>query len=844
MIRSFSLVFLIAVRLLVPHNVWAQIPTKCLEIESILVDACNPAAICPGSSEGQNEMVRFKTGPQATALAEITADWPNNNWLGLVQNATTASIVAQLNATIGSCGFLLEPPAGIIPPGSTVLMITSTDLCVQGNSFAALADTLYMVFQVAGNTNGHFANSPAAGQPISPTPPAGNTVRSLILFYLPTNCSDTASYVRELLVNNQGTFGGQSGESDGATANFSWPGVPQVAYTNFGCQAPFNPLFVQAEADGVLCGGVGTVNISAEVIGGAFTSVLWQGGTGTFGDPTALNTTYTAGPGDSGNVVLQLCVQTDCVDPVCGTLIIPAGTGPSVSIGANGPLSLCPGDDLVLTASGADSYVWGGGETTPSITVSNLGTYSVTGTNACGTGSSSVMVTAGSGINIVITGDTQICSGESTLLTASGADLYTWNTTEQTPSITVDQPGTYSVTGSNSCGTATQAITVTLAPGPTIIIAGNTNICPGQTTLLTASGADSYVWSNQATTPSITVNAAATYSVTGTNACGTGTAAATVTIAPAPLVTITGSTSFCQGQSTALTATGADSFTWSTGVDGATISVNTPGPITVTGTNACGTGTASVSLTVLLPPTVTVAGPNFLCPDQEILLTATSAAPISWNTGASGATITVTTSGSYVATVSNACGTDSDAITVTASTLDAAFMASPTSGSAPLLVSFTNTTIPANALFSWDLDDGSTSASNSPAHVFDQPGVYTVQLTATVDGCTTTVGTIITVLGTVPVNVSSIFVPNVITPNGDRRNDLLVLTATNIVSLEMLIYNRWGQKVNELKRPNEVWDARSNSGELVSEGTYFYTLTAQGADGKGYDLTGHITVLR
>ncbi|MEO7081986.1 MAG: hypothetical protein ABIY71_10685, partial [Flavobacteriales bacterium] len=41
----------------------AQIPTKCLEIESILVDACISETDCPSSTEGMNEMVRFITGP-------------------------------------------------------------------------------------------------------------------------------------------------------------------------------------------------------------------------------------------------------------------------------------------------------------------------------------------------------------------------------------------------------------------------------------------------------------------------------------------------------------------------------------------------------------------------------------------------------------------------------------------------------------------------------------------------------------------------------------------------------------------------------------------------------------
>jgi gliding motility-associated-like protein len=822
----------------------AQVPTQCLEIESILVDACNPASACPGSSEGQNEMVRFRTGPNPIALSDLEADWPNGTWRGIVQNATTAAITAQLNATISSCGELLEPPGGIIPPGSTVLLVTSTEMCVAGNSFSGLSDTIYIIFQDAGNTAGHFANSPAAGQPVSPTPPTGTSIRTLILFDNATNCSDTVSYVRELLVNNQGTYGGMNGESDGSTVVYSWPGPAEATYVNYGCQAPFDPLFVQTDVDGALCGGIGTVNITGQVIGGTFTSVQWQGGTGTFGDPTTLNTTYTAGAGDLATVVLTLCAQTDCADPICGTLNIPAGSGPIITIVPDGPLGLCPGEDVMLTATGADSYVWGGGEITNSITVNTIGTYSVTGTNACGSLSGSITVTTGSGVIVTITGNTQICPGESTVLTASGAAQYIWSTGEFSPSIVVSAPGSYSVTGSNSCGSSTEAITVTQAPGPIVSIAGNLSICEGESTVLTASGATSYTWNTQATSPSITVTTAGTYTVTGSNGCGAAQATATLAVGPLPVVVISGSTAICAGASTTLTASGADSYAWSTGATDPSIIVGSAGTISVTGTNSCGTDVAEVEVLEGVAPTVQVTGNGVLCPGGQVVLTAVSTAPVSWNTGATSNTLTVTTAGLYIATATNGCGSDSDGATVTASALDAAFSATPTSGTAPLVVSFNNTTTPVESSSDWDFDDGTTSTSTSPSHTFDVPGTYVVELTAMSDGCAETTTAVITVLPVQPGNTSSISIPNVFTPNEDRHNDLLLVNAVNISQLEVLIYNRWGQKVNELKRIGEAWDGRSMAGEVVPDGTYFYTLDARGIDGQQFSLSGHITLVR
>ncbi len=684
---------------------WAQVPTKCLEIESILVDACNPSDLCPGSSEGQNEMVRFRTGPQSTAITDIEADWPNNSWRGLAQNATTAQVTAALNATIESCGWLLEPPQGIIPPGSPVLMVTSSAMCTAANSIANLGDTLYLVCQDAGNTAGHFANQNNGNTEV-PGPTGGESLRTLILTYLPSSCSDSATYDRQLLVNVNGLYGGSSAINDGATAEFSWPGLPVATYVNTGCQAPVIPLSVEVQQlAGSLCDG-GTVTLAA-VTQGDLAQLQWSGGSGTFSDPGSATTTYTPGPTDVGDVVLQVCGQGPCADPVCASITLPTGNAPVVSISADGPLSICPGQDLVLSASGADSYVWSTQQTTTSITITQPGNYSVVGTGACGSATASVEVTASPGPTVAISGDPAICAGGSTQLTATGADSYVWSTLATTESIVVTQPGTYSVVGTNACGTANASVNVTLLPGPVAGITGNTTICPGESTVLTASGGPSYLWSTGATTASITVSTAATYSVT----------------------------------------------------------------------------------------------------------------------------------------VDNGCGTDEAEVVVTAVDVDAAFTSSVTSGTAPLPVSFQSQSTPAGVDHAWTFGDGQGSGGTSPSHTYLEPGVYQVVLTVSASGCSVTTQTTITVLGE-PVEASELTVPNVFTPNGDGHNDQFGLIYVGLSSVDMEIMNRWGQLVGRIDRVGQEWDGRSPAGENVPEGTYFYVLKANGFDGKRYDLSGTITLLR
>ncbi|MGV3637700.1 MAG: gliding motility-associated C-terminal domain-containing protein, partial [Flavobacteriales bacterium] len=449
----------------------------------------------------------------------------------------------------------------------------------------------------------------------------------------------------------------------------------------------------------------------------------------------------------------------------------------------------------------------------------------------------------GNGVTVTVTGNTALCPGESTTLTASGASSYLWSTGELSPSIIVSSIGTYSVTGSNACGSSTESVTVSLGVAPSVSITGTSQICAGRPATLTATANGALFWNTGATTPSITVTAAGTYSATATNACGSSSASFTVTESPGPTVSITGVLSICDGASTTLTASGADTYGWSTGASGSTITVSTPGPITVTGTNACGSDEATVTVGQSPAPTVTVSGGGTLCPGEQLLLTATSNATVSWNTGATTTSLTVSAPGLYVATATNACGTDSDAQQVTASPLTASFTASSTIGTAPLTVQFNNTSAQASTS-TWDLGGEATSTAVSPSFTFTEPGIYLVTLVTTADDCVAEADLSITVTEPGPGTTSLISIPNVFTPNGDRVNDVLVMQAVNIVSVEVFIYNRWGQKVNELKRVGEVWDARSMSGNLVPDGTYFYTLTAQGSDGITHDLSGHITVVR
>lgn len=285
--------------------------------------------------------------------------------------------------------------------------------------------------------------------------------------------------------------------------------------------------------------------------------------------------------------------------------------------------TVCTGATATLTASGATTYAWQGGQSTASATFApaSNSTYTVTGTNACGTASASanVAVSAVAVINAA-SSSTAICAGQSSTLTVLGATTYTWapaatlssangGSVVATPAATT----VYTVTGTSSCGTATTTVTQNVNAAPSVSVAASTNsVCSGAAVSFTASGATTYSWMpGGAATSTLTANptSSTTYTVMGTTSGCAGTKTVAVSVTPNPTVSVSSSTAtICSGSSATLTATGnGTGYLWSTF---ATTPVIVVSPTTTT-TYSVGTangsciGTASLSLSVITCTTST-----------------------------------------------------------------------------------------------------------------------------------------------------------------------------------------------------------------------------------------------
>jgi gliding motility-associated-like protein len=677
-LQYFRRIYITAFIFIIATSINAQTPTKCFELESLLADACVPGLGCTGSGsptcncEGKNEMVRFKVGPSPIHTSDISFTWPNNSFLGIsAANSTTAGHVAVLNSTIISCGYLKEPIGGVLPAGATVLLVTSTDMCNTANSFANLSDTIYIIFQNAGNFQGHFVN-------YSSSPGLRTTIMKLIS----TGCSDTATYDRSLLINQNGVTGGSSSLNDGSTVEFSWPGIPSPTYINHGCQAPFVGITSNAGNGGTICAG-GMINLSGTV-SGTYTNIVWKGGTGIFSNVNSLTTNYTANTSEVDSVILSLGAVGHCNDTVYSHVTVHITQAPTASITASGSTTICQGAYVTLTASGGNTYSWSTGGTNSSIIVSTAGTYTVTTFNSCGSHQATQSVSVTPLPQVTLNNNaTTLCVGNSLILWVTGVGNYLWSTGSTSDSITVTTGGNYSVTAHNTCGNANASVAITTLSPPAAIITpgGSTTICQGSSVTLNASGGGTYSWSTGDTGNSIIVSTAGTYTLTSTNSCGNSAANATVTIIspPSPSITPVGSSTICLGDSVVLNASGGSSYTWSTGQTGSSINASTQGTYSVTSGNTCGSGSTSINISVssvtaqFSNDTYTAAYPltvNF------INSSSTSAVSYLWSFGDNSTSSqfapshTFQGSGTYtvtlVATSANGC-TDSYALTITVS---------------------------------------------------------------------------------------------------------------------------------------------------------------------------------
>jgi hypothetical protein len=168
-------------------------------------------------------------------------------------------------------------------------------------------------------------------------------------------------------------------------------------------------------------------------------------------------------------------------------------------------------------------------------------------------------------VSIEANGATTFCSGQSLTLSAPDGWDYLWSNGETTQQITVAASGNYKVTVTDTlgCSSISNIIPVTVDPVqiPTLTVTGDTTFCAGGSVLLTSSAATAYLWSNGASTQSITVTESGNYSVNAQGLCESfASAPVQINVLDAPLPTVAGDTIAIDSSAT-LSANGSN-LTW------------------------------------------------------------------------------------------------------------------------------------------------------------------------------------------------------------------------------------------------------------------------------------------
>lgn len=326
-------------------------------------------------------------------------------------------------------------------------------------------------------------------------------------------------------------------------------------------------------------------------------------------------TTASFAPVGSGNYYAVLSGA-----PGCSAQTLPLNLTiyptPTLNVASSASL-LCEGQSATLIASGADSYTWSPLSSNAVSVVVNptiTTTYTLAGTSTTGClpASDATLQLTVAPLPTVSVNSGTICEGSTFTIQPTGASTYSIQGGTAVVSPTASTSYTvigYDINGCQSSNTATSYLVVN--PSPTLNVSGGGYACPGTSFTLSASGADSYSWSTSSASSSIVVSPSGTttYSVTGTNTIGCSkTTTLLVGIHPVPSLTLTSSGSICAGFVATLSASGANSYTWSNSAVAASIVVSpsVTTVYTVTGVNAFGC-TASQTISQQVDPCLGLA---------------------------------------------------------------------------------------------------------------------------------------------------------------------------------------------------------------------------------------------
>jgi gliding motility-associated-like protein len=443
-------------------------------------------------------------------------------------------------------------------------------------------------------------------------------------------------------------------------------------------------------------------------------------------------------------------------------------------------------------------------------------------------------------------GNGSFCTGAPVTFTNNSfyAVDFFWDFGDATPIDTNFQPthiyttaGSYTVTliamDSSSCGIAdTFFLPITILPLPVLDLGSDTVFCGAVNLLLDATSANcTYTWSTGALTPTLLVTDTATYWVEIDN--GSCRVADTISVSSVSPPDLGNDTTICAGESVVLDAGNPDAqFVWSTGQFIQAITASAQGIYWVDMTQGGCVFRDSMALTVINVPFPALGPDSAICPGSVITLNVSDPAPsYQWSDGSTGMSMAVSTPGTYSVTATIGACVVSDAVNISYVAYldlgDDALLCGRPDG---LVLDAGN----AGSQYTW-----STGASSQQITV-TEPGTYWVSI-ANAFNCP--LSDTINVDGDAAGGL--MYLPNCFTPNSDGRNEYFCPESSELTSISMQIFDRWGVLVYQTNTIGDCWDGRYH-GSVVPQDVYVvrlrYTTNCTGTH--EYMRVEHVTVLR
>jgi parallel beta-helix repeat protein len=351
----------------------------------------------------------------------------------------------------------------------------------------------------------------------------------------------------------------------------------------------------------------------------------------------------------------------------------------SVQIIPVGQEYICMEGSLELTTDGGETFLWSTGETTPVITISQGGQYSVRvwDEKGCPSPVDSINIPTFANPNLSISPvDSTVFCDDYIVINAQGQGRFEWNTGHIGPVLMAEESGEYcvSLTNQYNCvSTACVSITKGEEVEASINVLGDTSFCEGNTIWLQAEGGSMYEWNgSNSQNDSIQVSESGIYSVTVTNEYGcVDSASQLITVYPEvdAYISPAGYQIICPGDSIELNAFGGNQYLWNTGTDSSSIIVTDWGNYSVTVSNEYGCYDV-VSQSISVKPRILLDieedSPLEICDGESVWLHATYQImdSIVWNQEIESDSIMVADSGLYHVEVFNLGCSEKDSIEV------------------------------------------------------------------------------------------------------------------------------------------------------------------------------------